>query len=69
MLLHLFTSYIRFGEEYMNKLSSQNGNFNVSKKGMLFMATQASQIYWVLFKNLRASSQKTIEHKMLLVNS
>jgi len=30
-------------------LSSQNGKFNVSKKGM---ATQTSQIYWVLFKNL-----------------
>jgi hypothetical protein len=61
--------YIRFGEEYMSKLSSQNVNFNVSKKGMLLMATQASQIYWVLFKKLRSSSQKTIEQKMLLVNS
>jgi hypothetical protein len=46
---------MRFGEEYMSKLSSQNGKFNVSKKGMLLIATQTSQIYWVLFKNLRAS--------------
>ena len=34
------------------------------KKGMLLMATQPSQIYWVLLKNLRTSLKNNIEHKM-----
>ena len=38
--------------------------FECFKKGMLLMATEPSQIYWVHLKNLITSWKNNIDHKM-----